>query len=55
VPANGDYMAFDSSNGKWKPAPIQMETLSYMRIIQTADNISINFTTDAGFNKYNLF
>lgn len=55
VPANGDYMAFDSSDGKWKPAPIQMETLSYMRIIQTADNISINFTTDAGFNKYNLF
>lgn len=55
APANLDSMVYDSSVNKWKPQSITQETLSYLRIIQSADNISINFTADAGFNKYNLF
>lgn len=51
---NLDYMAWNSSTSKWEPITVQTETPSYMRIIQTADNVAINTTVDAGFNKFNV-
>lgn len=48
-------MSWDSSINKWKPITVSQEVVNYLRIIQTADNISINTTADAGFNKFNIF
>ena len=49
-----DYMAWNASTSKWEPITVQTETPSYMRIIQTADNVAINTTVNAGFNKFNV-
>jgi hypothetical protein len=51
---NLDYMAWNSSTSKWEPISVSTETVNYLRIIQTADNISINTTVNAGFNKFNI-
>jgi hypothetical protein len=48
-------MSFDTNDNKWKPITVQNETLSYLRIIQTADNISISPVTNSGFFKYAIF
>jgi len=55
TPTDLDYMVYNSSLSKWEPKTIPNDTPSYMRIIQTADNIDINTTIDATFNKFNLF
>lgn len=55
TPQNQDYLTFNQTSNKWEPKTIEQETPSYMRIIQTADNIVINTTVDSGFNKFNLF
>lgn len=48
-------MAWNSSTSKWEPISVDTETVNYLRIIQTADAISINTTVDATFNKFNIF
>lgn len=49
-----DYMAWNASTSKWEPITVDAEVVNYLRIIQTADAISINTTVDAGFNKFNI-
>ena len=51
---NLDYMAWNSSTSKWEPITVDTEVVNYLRIIQTADAISINTTVNAGFNKFNI-
>ena len=55
APTDLAYMVYNSALSKWEPKTIPNNTPSYMRIIQTADNIVINTTIDATFNKFNLF